>query len=234
MTDSRDEGGKGFRPFNEEQRRKLEEKVRRAREAKQEAEAKKDTPTDSATRVQMTAVENDERGAKDAQESASADSISPVIPVRPHAPAFNPIDATARDELRKQVEQKLAEKRHGGEVRKRLLSIAGKQARIDEQSRYNQLLLDGGQTWNSFEVTLIAGPAMTTPASVAQLWAGSPDYFKIVVGYALDAAGIWHPHAWLLAQGQVHEVTMKYAVYYGAPLSPPEAKRYAEMYKPRR
>jgi len=43
----------------------------------------------------------------------------------------------------------------------------------------------------------------------------------------LDAAGVWHKHAWLIAQHAVQEVKLKYAVYYGVLLSAKQSEVFA-------
>lgn len=211
MADDSDIDIKHSARLSDEQRMLIEEKVRRAKE--------QNTSAEHPTVAQSAAVHEDiEVGAYPASRSASAPTVTDVLP------DFVPIDDRQREALRKQVEDRLKSKHHHQELRKRLLSMAGKEAIIDDHNPYNDLLMDRGQTWNSLEVNIISGPDMNTECSVAKLWQHSPTFYSIAAGYALDAAGTWHKHAWLIALHKVQEVKLKYAVYYGVQLSDKESE----------
>lgn len=231
---------KDFKPFDEEQRRKLEEQVKEAMRARRaQAEAKTDD-SKVAEKTQLRSAEStsEAESGKSAQtpiasspaeadlESNAPDSME--IEALKNRPGFHAISDDDRSNIEKLVAEKLKKKERLDALRKHLLSMAGKQVQLDEDNPFNKLIMQKGQAWNSFDVNLIAGPEMTTHRSVARLWETNLDIFKIAVGYALDAAGTWRSHAWLVVKGEVNEVKMKYAVYYGVPLSKAESIRFIE------
>ncbi|MBU1192300.1 MAG: hypothetical protein KKA36_05120 [Gammaproteobacteria bacterium] len=216
MAEDTGKESKSSTRLSDEQRKRIEEKVRGARGKKHSSESVS-TQRSMPTREAAEQIDTPESSAK-AKESISDNSA---------ASNFEPIDKQQREALRKQVEARLKSKNKFLELRKRLLSMAGKEAAIDDLYPYNDLLLDRGQTWNSLEVNLISGPEMVTERSVARLWRLSPALYSIAVGYALDAAGTWHKHSWLIALHKVQEVKLKYAVYYGVLLSAKESEVFA-------
>lgn len=199
---------KHFEPMSDEQRKLLEEKIQHAKEQHH-----------SIAHIESPATKFD------ATVSHAKSAISSV-----NKGAFNDyalIDEQQREAMLQQVEERRQAKQHEQVIRKRLLSMAGKEVAIDENWPYNDMLMEHGQTWSSLEVNTISGPDMVTERSVAKLWQLSPTFYGIAAGYALDAAGTWHKHSWLIAQHKVQEVKLKYAVYYGVLLSAKESEAYA-------
>lgn len=223
MADSTDKD-KPFAPFDEAQRKLIEEKVQRAKE-----KLLRETATPGARTEQSSVIpviknktpDTDQKAAPIPSEPSESTEIK-----KPPATDYVAIGDQQRDVLRKTVEVRLQSKKLFHKVRKRLLSIAGKQANIDERFPYNAALLERGQTWSSLETSVISGPDVNTQRSVAELWLKKSGFYNIVAGYALDATGTWRKHVWLLAEHKVQEVTLKYAVYYGIPLSEKESKEF--------
>lgn len=242
MSDTPDSDKKHFKPFDEEQRRKLEEKVKEAMRARQaEADAKIDASKVAGKTQSQTADPPPETAASrppaDTPHSESNTEAPPKPDPSPdsieleglqHRSGFHAIDTDERANIEKLVAEKLKRKARLDGLRKHLLSMAGKQVQLDDSNPFNKLIMEKGQAWNSFDVNLIAGPEMTAQRSVARLWETNPDFYMIAVGYALDAAGTWRPHSWLVVKGEVNEVKMKYAVYYGVPLGKNESIRFLE------
>lgn len=225
MADSSDKD-KSFAPFNEEQRKLIEAKVQRAKEKHlAEAANKSSVPVTEQPPV-ISVSENITSGNTQEPLPDPTERAEPTASKKPSAPAHVAIGDLQRDALREKVAARLQTKKNLQKVRKRLLSISGKQANIDEHFPYNDALLERGQTWSSLETTVIPGTDVNAQRSVAMLWQKSSAYYRIAAGYALDAAGTWRKHVWLLAQHKVQEVTLKYAVYYGILLSEKESKAF--------
>lgn len=218
MTDSEDSEKKPFRAFSEEQRKKLAEKVKQV--VQQNAAPPADATTDKSTRMQTK--------GEQLTRTPAEKSTDPTPKTKTHSSQYQAFDAKTRAAIERKVAEKLKQKEQINELRKRLLSMAGKQVVINDKHPFNELLMQRGQTWNSFDVNLISGPEYSVLLNVVRLWQKNPDFYKIVTGYALDAAGVWRLHGWLLVRGVVNEVSLKHAVYYGVPLNSAEAERFAE------
>lgn len=187
---------KHFEPMSDEQRKLIAEKIQYAKEQRHSAA----TAESPATKI-------------DAADSSAFND-------------FALINEQQREAMMHKSEERRKIQQHEQVIRKRLLSMAGKDAVIDEDWPYNDVLMDRGQTWNSFEVNVVSGPDMVTERSVARLWRLSPTLYSIAAGYALDAGGTWHKHSWLIAQHKVQEVKLKYAVYYGVILTAKESELF--------
>lgn len=199
---------KQFTPMSDKQRKLLEEKIQHAKE-----QHNADRHTEQSA---VKAVSSD-------NQTASTSSTTKKIAMND----FEEIDDQQREALLKQVDECRKVKQYEQVIRKRLLSMAGKEVAIDENWPYNDMLMEHGQTWSSLEVNTISGPDRVTERSVAKLWQLNPTFYSIAAGYALDAAGTWHKHSWLIALHKVQEVKLKYAVYYGVLLSAKESEAYA-------
>ncbi len=240
MADNDDSDKKDFKPFDAEQRRKLEEKVKAATQARKAQTERGAADGNVAKTTHLQSTEPASNPSADTRRGSSDDAATETAPAHDSSPdsielealrkrtGYHAIGEDERANIEKRVAEKLKNKARLDEFRKHLLSMAGKQVRLDDANPFNKLIMARGQAWNSFDVNLIAGPEMTTHRSVARLWEGSPDFYKIAVGYALDAAGTWRSHAWLIVKNEVNEVTMKFAVYYGVPLTKTESIRFLE------
>lgn len=60
----------------------------------------------------------------------------------------------------------------------------------------------------------------------AQIWEKAPKIYKIVVGWALSADGIWRQHTWLLKDKTIIETTQPRTMYYGIIFEDKEALKF--------
>ena len=118
-------------------------------------------------------------------------------------------------------EQPLLEK-----LREKLLEHGGKEV-VFRKEPHLDFILSRGSFQPGSKATSMPGEPGDCHGNSARLWLGDPDGRQLWVGYALSADQLWRQHSWVTRDGEIGETTEPRTDYFGAPLSPADAGRFA-------
>lgn len=118
------------------------------------------------------------------------------------------------------------------DLKRVLLSFGGVAVVLPVIEEDKHILMRNGQCYVPKGRIMRRGQPCRCHTNSAFLWRANSELLKIATGYAMCNRGVWRQHTWCLmpkgADMVIVETTTKPLLYFGAQLTPKQARRFVE------